>query len=114
MQGLQNSDSIRNATAMREKKNNSKKDNKKRNNNHCNYIVMMTLQSGCSGVIYLNVQNLTRNFFLFSFLVSILSVKVKLVDERKTTTTKKNNKSSMLMFICKIRLKSETINNLLC
>lgn len=45
------------------------------------YLVMMTLQSGCFGVIF----ECSKSYKKFS----ILSVKVKIVDERKQR--KKNN-----------------------
>lgn len=59
--------------------------------------------------LFLNVQNLTKKSV---FSVSILSVKVKIVDDRKKQTT--YIKKKLIMFICKIWLKSETINKLVC
>lgn len=50
------------------------------------YLVMMTLQSGYFGVIF-ECSKPYKKKSVFS--VSILSVKVKIVDERKTKTTKK-------------------------
>lgn len=76
------------------------------------YLVMMTLQSGYFGVIF----ECSKPYKKSVFSVSILSVKVKIVDERKTKKNKEQliKKTSLLMFICKIWLKSETINKLVC
>lgn len=55
------------------------------------YLVMMTLQSGCFGVIF----ECSKSYKKYVFPVSILSVKVKIVDERKTTkNTKKITKNN--------------------
>ena len=53
------------------------------------YLVMMTLQSGCFGVIF----ECSKPYKKSVFSVSILSVKVKIVDERKT---KKQQRTSGL------------------
>lgn len=76
------------------------------------YLVMMTLHSGCFGVIFECSKSYKKICF---FSVSILSVKVKIVDERKNKELiYKKKKISLLMFICKIWLNSETINKLVC
>lgn len=54
------------------------------------YLVMMTLQSGYFGVIF----ECSNPYKKSVFSVSILSVKVKIVDDRKKQTTDKKKKEA--------------------